>query len=167
MTGTLNTTALTGSGTAWLTNVLPGDEIVITGDSNTYKVQAVTSDTALTLYNNLVVAPSGASYTISRQYAKVIRVQPCPDQAYVIFVKGLRGYAPLVNNADTNELLIRFPAAVVESAVWREASSSPDPREDSLYMKAEKLWAEAQGQDEALLAQSNYLPIFDTRQLYW
>lgn len=163
VTGTINTLTLTGSSTVWLANVQPGDEIVISGDTNTYKVQAVNSDTSITLYNNLVVAPSGATYTATRQYGKVLRVQPCPDQAYVCFVKGLRAYAPLVNTADTNELMVRYPAAVIESVVWREASSTPDPREDSLYMKAEKLWATAMGEDEAIVAPGNYAPIYDPR----
>lgn len=163
VSGTINTLTLTGSGTAWLANVQPGDEILISGDTTVYKVQLVNSDTTITLYNNLVIAPITASYTISRQYGKVLRVQPCPDQAYVCFVKGLRAYSPLVNNTDTNELMVRYPAAVLESVIWREASSSPDPREDSLYMKSEKLWATAQGEDEGLIAPGNPTPIWDPR----
>lgn len=167
ITGTLNTNTLTGVGTAWLANVLPGDEISgITGDANTYRVWSVQSDTSLTLYNFLTTAPSAASYTSSRQFQTIIRLQPCPDLPYVCFAKGLRRYNPLVNDADTNELLLRFPFAVVEAAVWREASSSPDTREDSLYMKSEKMWDEAKSQDTEILAQTNYQPIFDARQGY-
>lgn len=163
LSGTINTVTLTGVGTAWLANVSPGDEILISGDANVYKIQKVNSDTSITLYNNLKVAPTGATYTVSRQFGKVLRVQPCPDLAYVCFVKGLRAYAPLINDADTNELMVRYPAAVIESVVWREASSSPDPREDSLYGKSEKLWAVAMGEDEALLAPGNYSPIWNSR----
>lgn len=164
LSGTINTTTLAGVGTAWLANLQPGDEILIgSTDTNYYKVQSVQSDTSLTLYNKLTVAASGATYVASRQYQVMLRVQPCPDQAYVCFARGLRGYTPLINNADTNELILRFASAVVEAAIWREASSSPDNREDSLYMKSEKLWQEAQSQDTEILAQTNYAPIYDTR----
>lgn len=164
VTGTINTLTLTGSSTAWLANVYPGDEILINGDTNIYKVFNVDSDTQITLYNNLVAAPSGATYAISRQFGKVLRTNPCPDNPYVCFIKGLRAYSPLVNDADTNELLARFPAAVIEGAVWREAGASPDPREDSIYQRSEGLWLRAQGEDESILSQVNYQPIFDSRQ---
>lgn len=163
LSGTVSTTAITGVGTAWLSNVTPGDELVISGDTNTYKVLSVESDTAMTLYNNLSATATGASYTISRQYGKLLRVTPVPDNPYVLFVKGLRAYAPLVNNSDTNELLVRWPHAVIESACSREAGSSPDPREDSIYMKSEKLWQIAEDEDEALIPYTNYTPIFDPR----
>jgi hypothetical protein len=163
LSGSINTTTLTGVGTAWMANVTPGDEIVISGDSNTYRVQKVNSDTSITLYNNLVSAASGLSYTISRQFGKMLRIWPCADTAYVVFVNGLRSYAPLVNNADTNELLVRYPHAVQEAAIWREAGSSPDPREDSLYQKSEIMWATAKGQDELLVPQKNYSPIWNPR----
>lgn len=166
-TGTVSGTAaaatLTGSGTAWLANVQPGDTVTITGDTNTYTVYKVDSDTQITLYNYLATSPSGAAYISARQFPRLLRVWPCPDQAYVGFVKGLRSYPALVATTDTNELLDRFPAAVIEGAVWREASSSPDPREDSLYQKSELLWSKAQGEDEAILSQHNYSPIWNPR----
>lgn len=164
VTGTLNTTTLTGVGTSWLTNIVPGDEIVINGDSSTYRVYSVSSNTSLTLYNNLVVAPVAATYTATRQYGKVLRVTPSSDTAYVCFIKGLRAYSPLVNILDSNELLYRYPHAVIEGAVWREAGASPDPREDSLYMRSEHMWMVAQGEDEQLFPIQNNEPIYDPRQ---
>jgi len=164
VSGSSGSATLTGVGTSWLSNVTPGDELVISGDSNTYKVYNVDSDTQITLYNKLSAAASGAAYTISRQYGKVLRVWPASDQPYVLFVKGLRAYSPLVNNSDTNELLLRYPHAVIEGAVWREAGSSPDPREDSLHQKSELMWAKAQSEDEQLFPIENQRPIWDSRQ---
>lgn len=164
LSGTINTSTLTGIGTAWLTNIFPGDEILISGDSNYYKVYSVSSDTSLTLYNKLVATATGASYQACRQFGKVIRIIPPSDQSYVVFIKGLRSYAPLVNISDTNELLNRYPHAVIEGAVWREAGSSPDPREDSMYMKSERYWMQAQSEDEQLFPMANYEPIYDPRQ---
>lgn len=167
VSGTSGTYTLTGSSTVWLSNLLPGDEISgLSSDSNTYRVQSIQSDTSLTLYNLLTTSPSGSTYSAIRQYQPILRFQPCPDKAYVCFAKGLRTYNPLINDSDTNELLLRFPFAVIESAVWREASSSPDQREDALYMKSEKLWTQAQSDDTEVVAQNNFQPIFDTRFNY-
>lgn len=164
LSGTINTVTLTGVGTAWLQNIKPGDEIVIgTTDTNTYRVYSVDSDTQITLYNHLVSAASGSTYTATRQFGKILRVRS-PDNPYVIFVIGLRDYPPLVNNIDSNEILNRYPQAMIEGAVWREAGSSPDPREDSLFQRSEFMWIKAQGEDEALLPRENRNPIWDPRQ---
>lgn len=164
LSGSLDGMTLTGVGTAWLANVYPGDELEINGDDNVYKVYSVDSDTSITLYNKLESAAAGATYTATRQYGKVLRLLPPSDTSYVCFIKGLRDYAPLIHNDDTNELLIRYPEAVLSAVLWREAGSSPDPREDSMFMRSEKLWLDAQGQDEQIFPQVNYEPIYDPRQ---
>jgi hypothetical protein len=164
LSGSVDTVTLTGVGTAWLTNVFPGDELTVTGYSAVYRVYAVNSDTSITLYNKLTAAASGASYTVTRQFGKVLRLTPIPDSAYVCFVKALRNYSPMVNEDDTNELLNRYPHAVLEGAMWREAGSSPDPREDSIYMKSERMWMTAQGEDEQLFPAHIPTPIWDSRQ---
>lgn len=162
LSGTINTTTLTGSGTAWLSNVKEGDAVVINGGTETYTVYKVNSDTSLDLYQKITAAASGVSYSISRQFGKILRVNSVPETARVMFIKGLRNYNTLYNDSDTNELLARFPFAVIEGAVWREASSSPDPREDSLYQKSEIMWANAMGEDEKMFPQSNRGPIWNT-----
>ncbi len=166
VSGTAGTTTLTGVGTAWLSNVTPGDEIVIDGDTNTYKVHSVVSDTQLNLYNFLGTTAATDTYIASRRFGKLLRIWPATDNAYVVFITGLRAYANLVSNSDSNELLVRYPHAVIEGAVWREASSSPDSREDALYMKSEGMWAKAQGEDEQLHPHLNYHPIWNSRQEY-
>ncbi len=162
--GSSGAVTLTGVGTSWLTNVAPGDEIVLNNDSNIYKVYSIESNTSLTLYNKLATAAATVTYTASRQFGKVLRVWPCSDNPYVCFVKGLRSYPALVNSSDTNEMLARYPHAVIEGGVWREAGSSPDPREDGLYMRSEMMWAKAQGEDEQLFPSKNSSPIWDPRQ---
>jgi hypothetical protein len=164
VSGTTGLVTLTGVGTSWLANVTPGDEILINGDTNSYKVYSVDSNTSITLYNKLTASATTATYTASRQFGKVLRIWPAPENAYVCFPRGLRAYSPLINSADVNEFLMRFPHAVIEGAVWREASASPDPREDSLYQKSEMLWAKAQSEDEQIFPQDNRQPIWDSRQ---
>ena len=53
---------------------------------------------------------------------------------------------------------------MIEGAVWREAGSSPDPREDGLYMRSERMWNIAMGEDEQMFPKENYEPIYDPRQ---
>lgn len=161
VSGTTGTTTITGVGTAWLANLTPGDDFLINGDTNTYTVFAVDSDTSLQLYQKLLGTASGATYAASRQFGKVIRLFPSADQSYVYYVRALRKYPLLINNADTNELLQRFPHAVVEGSGWREASSSPDPRASEAYARSEMLWARAMGEDEQLFAKSNPAPIWN------
>jgi len=166
VSGTINTQTLTGVGTAWLTNITPGEDILINGDTNTYTVRSVSTDTSLTLYQKLMATATSATYTATDLYGKVLRLTGSPDQAYVLFLKGLRQYVPMINTADSNELLYRYPHAVIESAIWREAGSSPDDREDGLYMRAERMWLQAQSEDEALFPVSNDRPIFNARETF-
>ncbi len=164
VSGTLNTVTLTGAGTSWLSNVNPGDEFYTAGDSNVYTVYRVDSDTQITLYQKLTATISAlTAYTIQRQFGHILRITPASDTAYVCFVKGLRAYAPLINTSDTNELLARYPHAVIEGAIWREAGASPDPREDGLYQRSEIMWAKAQGEDEQLVPTHNSRPIWNPR----
>lgn len=67
-TFTQNSTAVAGSGTAWLTNAEPGDLIGV-GASPTkwYKISDVTSDTAITLFEPFAEATaSGSAYVIKQ-----------------------------------------------------------------------------------------------------
>jgi hypothetical protein len=161
VSGSINTRSITGSGTSWRSNVSPGD--TMTFASVKYTVYRVESDTSITLYQNLQATVSGASYTSVRQFGRILRLTPSADQAYVVFVRGLRRYAPLVNDNDINDFLNRYPAAVIEAAVWRELGSSPDPREASNYMKSEQMWNNAIAEDRKLTARKNQAPIWSPR----
>ena len=161
--GTVGSNTLTGTGTAWLANVKEGDSIVVGSDTSTYTVYKIHSDTLIELYQNLTLAASGASYTASRQFGKIIRIWPGADDSYVVFIRGLRAYPDLISNSDTNELLQRYPSAVIEGAVWREASSSPDPREDNLFQRAEFKWDRAKSEDEQIFPKTNRNPIYNPR----
>jgi len=173
VTGTVNTNTLTGSGTAWLANVTPGDTITITGDSSTvgaltgvltpYTVHKVLSDTSIILNQNLLVGPSGASYTSSRQFGKYLRLDPSPNQGWGVLVAGYRKYATLINSIDTNEMLYRYPVAVIESTVWREEGASPDTREGSQFQLQNVAWDKAKAEDRSLTQRQVAAPIFSNR----
>jgi hypothetical protein len=68
---THNTTALTGSGTSWTTNVAVGDVVVFESDGHIYSVSAVGGNTSITLASAYINATganlSGASYAVYRR----------------------------------------------------------------------------------------------------
>jgi hypothetical protein len=162
VSGTASTNTLTGSGTAWLTNVVEGDSILV--GTNSYTVYKVNSDTSITLYNLLASTVAASTYTVTRRFGRILRLTPSADLAYSINLLGLRAFAPLVNNSDSNSLLVHAPAAVVEAAVWRELASSPDSRSDATYQKSVAMWEEARSKDRGLTPRASFRPVFSDRR---
>jgi len=173
VTGTINSNVLTGSGTAWLANVTPGDTITITGDSSTvgavsgvltpYTVHKVTSDTSITLYQNLLVAPAGATYTSTRQFGRNIRLDPSPNQGWGVLVAGWRKYPILINSNDVNEMTYRYPTAIIEGAIYREEGASPDMREGSQYQIQKAAWDSAKAEDRSITKHQVGTPLWSNR----
>lgn len=71
VSGTSGTDALTGTGTKFTVEIEPGTKVKVGG--NTYTVETVTSDTALTLTTNLSTSPSGSA---------LFEIEEHPDVAY-------------------------------------------------------------------------------------
>ena len=71
-TGTLATAAgsnvITGTGTSWLTNAVPGDMLLIGNDTAFFTIAAVISDTVLWLSANYPITRTNQTYTISRDF---------------------------------------------------------------------------------------------------
>ena len=161
-TGTIATNTLTGIGTAWLTNVLPGDCLTVGGYD--YKVYEVLTDTSLVLYNALKTSPSGATYSIKRQFVKKIRLNPIADRVYTLTVMGLRLYHDLVADTDSNELLNLYDSAVIQSCVELEQIHSPDSRADAQNVRASTLWEHARSSERGTANKRKSNPIFNFRQ---
>jgi hypothetical protein len=162
VSGTIDTNVLTGVGTAWLDNVRPGD--CITLGSYHYMVFSVTSDTSLTLYNNLVAAVSGSTYSSKAQFGRYLRLTPSASEVYTVFIGGLRAYPKLVHNSDVNEFTAFYPSAIEEYAVALELGSSPDSREDSKLAVARAYWDSAKSADAKLTPKQQPRPIWSPRQ---
>lgn len=135
LTGTTSTRTLTGSGTLWLANVTPGDQMEIMVGSTTYKyhVQSVQSDTALTLYQYLQTSPAVSAYVIRNQFNRYIRLFATPDNPYVMSIYGQRRWYPVSHDNDIDELMQNFDEALVEGIEAYEAASTPDDRENAKY----------------------------------
>lgn len=162
VTGTSGQTSLTGaSSPAWLSNILPGDVLTISG--NNYTVYEVLTDTAITLYNKLKTSPSATAYTATRSFVQRLRIYPPSDQSRTVMVLYRRKYHDLVNDADSNELLDRHESAVVQSCVELEQISSPDSRADAQNLRAADLWAAAKVKDRGMVPKVKRRPIFSNR----
>lgn len=68
---------VTGQGTAFSTDLAPGDKIRLTGQADQYKIEAIASDTALTLSENGPLPPAGPTPPLP--YEKLRKV----DQSHV------------------------------------------------------------------------------------
>lgn len=138
ISGSVDTRTITGSGTSWLTNVTPGDqlEIIVANSTYKYNVRSVESDTSLTLYQFLRVAISaGTSYTARNQFGRIVRFQPSPNDEYVIPIYGARHIYPLAHDNDTDELLSYHSSALIEGIIGLEQGASPDNRENPQMAK--------------------------------
>lgn len=161
LSGTISTKILTGVGTSWLDNIFPGDSVTI--GSYVYQVQSVDSDTQITLYNNQQVTSSGATYSISRQFGRLIRFIWPSTYNYTVDIRALRRYAPLINSADTNELIYRFPNVVILKAASLELKQQNDLRSRELSQEADLALARAKADDDSLTKKSAASPIFTYR----
>lgn len=138
ISGTAATRSITGSGTSWLSNVTPGDQVEVTVANMTYKyhVRSVESDTSLTLYQFVLIAiPAASTYTIRNQFGRIARFSPNADAAYDISLTGFRHLYPLAHDNDTDELLAFHSSALIEGIIGLEQGASPDNRENPQMMK--------------------------------
>lgn len=164
VSGSVNSQILNGSGTTWLSNIYPGDIVKI--GSYKYTVQKVDSDTQITLYNFQQIASSGATYTITRQFGRLIRVMWPSNNNYVLDIRALRKYAQLVDANDTNELLYRLPNAIISMASALELKGGDDRRSTQLSLMADSMISKAKAEDEATIPREHIAPIFSYRGGY-
>ncbi len=162
VSGTIDTNTLTGSSTAWLDNVYPGDTITI--GSYDYTIESILSDTSIRLYNYLQSTCSASSYVISRQFGRVLRISHPSNDYHTIEIRGLRKYAPLVNSNDTNELLYRYAHPVILKVSALELKSQDDKKRRELEQESELALARARAEDEAGTVRETNAPIHSYRQ---
>lgn len=164
ISGTINTTTLTGSGTSWLSAIYPGDEVTI--GSNKYTVRQVNSDTQISLYNKQQATSSaGTAYTITRQFGRILRILWTSDQNYAIDIRGMRRYADLINDSDTNELLSRFPNMISLKVAALDLKRQNDVRAKALEQEASALVFKARSEDDALTPKSSAASIYSYRTM--
>lgn len=117
VTGAVNTSTLTGSGTSWLSNLQPGYTIII--GSYTYHVKCVFSDTSLELYQNLVVAVAGQAYSAQGKNALIVRFKEPTSQRIVHYWYWAKDY-PFVNDNDEDWIAEKYPEVLQLGAVVKD-----------------------------------------------
>lgn len=162
VSGTIDTNTLTGVGTAWLNNIFPGDIVALGGYS--YTVRSVESDTSILLYNKQQITSTTATYTITRQFGRFVRVLWPSTTSYTIDIRALRKYSDLVNGSDSNELLYRYPNAVILKVSALELKRQNDMGAQVMEKDAEMAILRAKAEDESMTSRSNVAPIFSYRQ---
>ncbi len=163
VSGTVSTNTLTGAGTSWLSNIYPGDTVTI--GSNDYRVRSVNSDTQISLYNAQQVASSGATYSITRQFGRIMRIMWPSNYNFILDLRALRLYQPLVNSADTNELLYRHSNAIILKVSALELSRQPDKRSPELNQNASFAMQRARADDDSLTPREQVAPIHSYRNV--
>lgn len=159
LSGTINTRTITGSGTSWLSNIYPGDSVTI--GSYTYQVRSVDTDTSISLYQGQqVTSAAGTTYTITRQFGRIMRIMWPSTDNYTLDIRALRLYQPLVNNSDTNELLYRFPDMVRKNVAAVELNRQPDKRAATLIQAAEIALQKAKAEDDSMTVRDSTSQIF-------
>lgn len=118
VSGSQNSSTLTGLGTSWLTGtnpIEPGWEIII--GTNTYHVRRVNSDTELELYQLLTVAVASSTYTAIGKNSKVIRFESPTLQRIVNYWYYSKDY-PFVNDNDEDWIAEQFPRVLVNGVSY-------------------------------------------------
>jgi hypothetical protein len=124
VSGTINTNTITGVGTAWLANIQPGYEITI--GAYRYHVKSVNSDTEIELYQLLVVAPSGASYSAVGKNAVIVRFRAPSTQQIVSYWYYAKDY-PFVNDYDEDWVAEMFPKVILHGLTQYDFKDKNDP----------------------------------------
>lgn len=163
VSGTINTQTLTGVGTSWLANIYPGDKVTI--GSYSYTVYSVDTDTQIILYNSQQITSTTATYTITRQFGRVMRILWPSTDNYTLDLRAMRIYPNLVNSSDTNEILYRFPQVISLKVSALELKSQNDVRSRVLEADAETALSKAKAEDDAMTPRKAIAPIYSYRSL--
>lgn len=93
---------LTGSGTAWLDNVLPGAKVTI--GTIEYNTESVDSDTQITLVQKATSAQTNSTYSITMQNRSQIALCGVPSPAVNLQLTYFKRTYDLVNDVDDLEI---------------------------------------------------------------
>jgi hypothetical protein len=125
---------LTGSGTAWLANIIPGDKIVINGDS--YHVDKVNSDTSITLYQGLTAVKSDVAYTATTNPDSwVIRFEAQADGREIIPIEYYIQAYPFLTDEDSDYFVRIHPELIIEGVLVWEKRGHDDATWQTDYTK--------------------------------
>lgn len=110
ISGSVNSNVLTGSGTAWKSNVEPGYEVTI--GTTKYHIKTVDSDTQVTLYQMLNAQVSASTYSMVGKNALIVRFKVPTSQIVVHYWYWAKD-RPFVNDSDEDWVAELYPRVIV------------------------------------------------------
>lgn len=134
VTATTGSKTVSGSGTSWLGNVIPGDKLTLNGTE--YYVENVDSDTSITLYQKLLSDYSSASYTLtSDPDSLMIRFDYQADGRTLLDIEYYEKCFPLLGDNDEDYVLRNYPELVIEGVLVWEKRATDDNTWSTDYQK--------------------------------
>jgi hypothetical protein len=134
ISGTINTSTLTGVGTLWTTVEGLGKGSKITIGSYVYTVKSITSDTVLVIYEVLIEAVAALTTYIISLDNLIIQLYNIPDSAENIYFRYRRIVAPLYNDQDIPDMPDKWHWILVTAGlIWAWATKDKD---ESIRQKA-------------------------------
>lgn len=128
VSGSKDSRTLTGDTTAWLDNVLPGDKIVISGDTNLYHVDRVDSDTQIILVQKLsaVVSSSTAYTATTNPDSLLIRFARLNSERVIVPINYYYHPFDFINANDEDAITRLYPELVIEGVIYWEKRAADD-----------------------------------------
>jgi hypothetical protein len=117
VSGTVNNSVITGSGTVWtgVQGLSRGTRITV--GSVVYTVKSVDSDTQVTIYEKIASTFSTSAYIISLDNL-IVQLDAIPDDAQNIYYKYQRLAFPLINDQDIPDLPEQYHHLLVEHGLY-------------------------------------------------
>jgi hypothetical protein len=128
VSGTIATKTVTGAGTSFLANILPGDKFVINGDTNIYRVESIETDTSLTLVQKLTASVAALTTYTATTDADSLMVRfyyPSSRKAIIPFEYFAYPY-DLIGITDEDSITRRYGELIVDYVIAKEKRATDD-----------------------------------------
>jgi len=143
LSGSVNTSTLTGVGTSWLSveGLSAGTRITI--GANVYTVKSVDSNTQITIYDRLVSAATGASFILHLDNL-IVQFFQIPDIVQHIYFRYQRIAAPLVNDQDIPDFPEKYQYVLITGGLiwaWMTKDKTEATKQEALFQaQIENVW---------------------------
>ncbi len=145
LSGSINTSTLTGAGTSWLSVEGLGKGTRITIGSVVYTVKSVDSDTQITLYEKQSVTSAAATTYIIHLDNYIIQFFQIPDSAQNIYFRYQRIPDLLINDQDIPDLPEKYHYVLVTAGLiwaWMTKDKDEATKQETIFAaQVAQMWA--------------------------
>lgn len=143
ITGTVNLSVLTGTGTLWTGVDGLGRGSRITAGSDVYTIKNVDSNTQITIYEKISTTLTDSTYSVSLDNY-IIQFFFIPDQLESIYFKYQRIPFPLINDQDVPDLPEKYQHILITAGLiwaWAVKDKQQSLIQESLFEKQrQEMW---------------------------